>query len=235
MKKEENLHKEHRKRVKERFLKHGFETFDDHVILETLLFFTIPVKDTNPISHRLINKFGSLLGVFEATYDELITVEGIGRSSATFILIIGSLMRILNEKRSLEKTESLSIDSVGKYAAEKLFNEENECVLTIFIKNRRIIDVKKSSVGNKRTVMFESTEMIRRALELSCDAVAIAHNHPIGDLEPSVDDYRTFYTINTLVDNMKMHLFEYYIIKDENYYPLITNQQNEQQNLSQIT
>lgn len=235
MKKEENLHKEHRKRVKERFLKHGFETFDDHVILETLLFFTIPVKDTNPISHRLINKFGSLLGVFEATYDELITVEGIGRSSATFILIIGSLMRILNEKRSLEKTESLSIDSVGKYAAEKLFNEENECVLTIFIKNRRIIDVKKSSVGNKRTVMFESTEMIRRALELSCDAVAIAHNHPTGDLEPSVDDYRTFYTINTLVDNMKMHLFEYYIIKDENYYPLITNQQNEQQNLSQIT
>ena len=235
MKKEENLHKEHRNRVKERFLKHGFETFDDHVILETILFYIIPIKDTNPVSHRLINKFGGILGVFEATYDELITVKGIGRASATFIMMIGSLMRILNEKRSLERSEPFSVDSLGRFATEKLIDEKNECVLMIFIKNKHIVDIMKTSIGNKRTVMFESTEMIRRALELSCDTIAIAHNHPDGDITPSVDDYRTLYTVSTLVENMKMHLFEYYIVKCEDYYPLITNQPKDHQNMIQTS
>ena len=139
MNKNENVHKEHRKRVKDRFVRFGFETFDDHVILETLLFYTIPVKDTNPIAHRLINRFGSLCCVFEATYDELLSVEGVGRASAIFILMIGSFIRIYNDKKSIESNEPFSVDYLGKFATKKLMYERNECPLVLFLKTKRII------------------------------------------------------------------------------------------------
>lgn len=227
MKKEDNLHKEHRERVKARFLKHGFETFDEHVILETVLFFVIPIKDTNLTAHRLINKFGDICGVLEASYDELVSVEGIGKASATYLLMLGALYRIITEKKNMIQADALSVDSVGNFAAQRLMYEKKECTLLVFIKNKRIVDTKLMTVGDKRRTMFDSSEMIRRALELSCDMIAIAHNHPGGSLTPSVDDYRTLYTTNTLTENMNIRLFEYYIVKDGIYYPMLLNSEHE--------
>lgn len=221
MKKEENLHEKHRERVRERFIKHGFETFDEHVMLETLLFYTIRQKDTNPIAHRLINKFGSIKGVLMAKYDELISVHGVGKASATFLMMIGSLYRIIEKQSSLENNEPISVEYVGKYAAKMLKHEQNEVTLLIYIKNNCIIESKIASKGSKRGVLFDRTDMIRRALELSCDMIAVAHNHPNGTLTPSVDDYRTFFTTNTLAENMNVHLFEYFIVNGNAYYPMI--------------
>ena len=83
-----NHHKEHRKRLKNRFLSEGLDNFEVHNVLELLLFFGIPQKDTNDLAHELLNKFGSLSGVFEAPYSELIKVKGIGDNAATLIQLI---------------------------------------------------------------------------------------------------------------------------------------------------
>ena len=61
-----NTHEKHRERVRENFMKYGLETFQPHNVLEFLLFYSIPVKDTNKIAHNLINRFGSLSEVFDA-------------------------------------------------------------------------------------------------------------------------------------------------------------------------
>ena len=89
----ENLHEGHRKRMKERFIKSGLDDFAPHNILELLLFYSIPRGDTNPVAHRLIDTFGSLSGVFDATPEELAKVDGVGENSAILISMIPQIAR----------------------------------------------------------------------------------------------------------------------------------------------
>ena len=87
----ENVHKNHRARLRETFRKAGVDGMPDHNLLEFLLFYSIPRKDTNEIAHRLIATFGSLNRVFDAPYEELLKVEGMGESSALLISSIPAL------------------------------------------------------------------------------------------------------------------------------------------------
>ena len=83
--KEKNVHKGHRQKVKNRYIQTGFEGMADHNILELLLFFGIPYKDTNPISHELMDTFGSLSAVFQASVAELKSVKGMTENAACSI------------------------------------------------------------------------------------------------------------------------------------------------------
>ena len=83
------LHDGHRNRLKNRFLNEGLTNFEDHNVLELLLFYSIPRSDTNEIAHELLNKFGSLHGVFEAGMEDLMSINGISRHSAVLIKMAG--------------------------------------------------------------------------------------------------------------------------------------------------
>ena len=80
-----HMHDGHRDRVRERFAKTGFDGMASHEIIEMLLFYSVPRKDTNEIAHRLIKQFGSLAGVFEANLEELQKVKGVTFNSAVLI------------------------------------------------------------------------------------------------------------------------------------------------------
>ena len=86
-------HEGHRQRLKNRFLEHGLESFEKHNILELLLFYSIPQKDTNDLAHTLLDHFGTLRGVFEADFSELIKIPGIKENTATLIKLIPELAR----------------------------------------------------------------------------------------------------------------------------------------------
>ncbi|MBT8420224.1 MAG: hypothetical protein KJO08_05100, partial [Gammaproteobacteria bacterium] len=88
-----NLHQGHRERLRHRFLAEGLDSFEDHQILELILFQVFPRKDTNPIAHRLLNRFGSLSGVLEADPVDLATVEEVGERAATFLSLFPSVTR----------------------------------------------------------------------------------------------------------------------------------------------
>ena len=90
---EGTLHAGHRERLRSRFLENGLDTMENHVALELLLFYSIPRGDTNPIAHRLIEKFGSLSAALDAPYEELLETEGIGPSSALLLKLIPELCR----------------------------------------------------------------------------------------------------------------------------------------------
>lgn len=81
----QNIHAGHRERLKNKFLRFGAEALEEHELLELLLFYAIPQKDTNPIAHNLINRFGSVAGVLKAEPKELTEVSGIGMHAATLL------------------------------------------------------------------------------------------------------------------------------------------------------
>ena len=90
---ENNLHANHRSRLRRRFQKEGLAHFEPHQMLELLLCYAIPRRDVNPLAHRLIDRFGSLSGVFEAEYEELLRCPGVGENTATLLRMIAPLCR----------------------------------------------------------------------------------------------------------------------------------------------
>ena len=88
------IHDGHRERMKERFKEHGLQSFSELNALELLLFYAIPRRDTNELAHALINRFGSLAGVFEASLHELCEVPGVGESTAQLIMLVPQITKL---------------------------------------------------------------------------------------------------------------------------------------------
>ena len=87
------MHEGHRKRLKARLKEEGLEHFSEINILELLLFYSIPRRDTNPIAHALLDKYDNLANVLEAEFDDLLNVDGITENSASLITMLVPLYR----------------------------------------------------------------------------------------------------------------------------------------------
>ena len=88
-----SIHKDHRQRLKERYLQQGLDGFTEVQILELLLFYAIPRVDTNETAHRLRNRFGSLAKVLDAPMNALLEVEGIGPAAAAYLRLVRDVGR----------------------------------------------------------------------------------------------------------------------------------------------
>jgi DNA repair protein RadC len=138
----DHLHHGHRKRKKEQFLKSGIEHLPEHEALEFLLYYVIPRGDTNSTAHKLIKRFGSLVGVLNARYDDLLTVEGIGENSAGFIRFVQMFSKLYLQRQAqglLE--EQFDVQRLKEYCAA-LFSDsvEEEFCCLYFTDDMKLID-----------------------------------------------------------------------------------------------
>ena len=99
----ELIHRDHRSRMKARFAAQGLDGLNDHEALELLLYFAVPRVDTNPIAHRLLDTFGSLHGVIDASHEALKRVQGIGENAATLLVLLREMMR----RYAMDKAERI--------------------------------------------------------------------------------------------------------------------------------
>ena len=101
-----DIHSGHRQRLRQRYINDGLDSFEDHQILELILFYSVARKDTNELAHRLLDKFGSLARVLDAKPEELEQVEGIGSNSAVLLSMMpgmgakmGDIESMIDEKQ----------------------------------------------------------------------------------------------------------------------------------------
>ena len=126
-----NVHEGHRERLKQRFLRDGLRGFETHQILELLLFFGIPRRDTNEIAHALLDAFGNLPGVLKASYEDLIKIKGMTSGAAVLIRLSGSLIREYNDGELPKDMILDSPEKIGAFILPKFFGEQNERVLVV--------------------------------------------------------------------------------------------------------
>ena len=219
MQKTINVHKNHRKRVREKFEKVGLAGFAEHEILELLLFYAIPYKDTNPIAHKLINAFGNLQGVFSASKDELMQINGISENSATLIKIIPELMKDL-ERRKTTNTKSLnSVSESIKYAINLLSKEEKEYVYVICIDRKNLVKGLKQILINTHTyVIIDKKSLTKFILQKGVDRVILTHNHPIGSTLPSHQDINFTYNIMASLKELDIEVLDHIIVNKDGAY-----------------
>ncbi len=188
-----SIHDGHRERLKERFSEYGLDNFSELNALELLLFYAIPRRDTNPIAHELLNRFGSLDAVMNATERELTEVPGIGRNAAILIRLMPQIVK----KSQIAKAREIRIiknsSDAGKYLLPRFLNEKDEVVYMLCLDSKRsVICCLEMGRGVVNAVDTNIRRMVETALKHKATTVIIAHNHPSGIALPSrEDDYFT--------------------------------------------
>ena len=208
----------HRKRLKDRFVQCGLDEFNEFNALELLLFYTIPQKDTNPIAHRLIEKFGSFYGVLDAEYDDLITVDGVSEHTATFLKLIPQAARYYQSKKLEERKEFATLQDIGDYLVGKYVGVVKETVYMLLLDNKRsLISCEKVHEGSVNSAAISVRKMAETALKKRAAAVVIAHNHPEGLAIPSPDDLLITKSLRAALMTLEIEFVDHFIIAEDKY------------------
>lgn len=186
------MHDGHRQRMRQRYLRGGLEGFDDLAILEFLLQFAIPRRDTNPIAHALLDRYGSLAAVLEAPPADLQTVEGIGESAAVLLTLLPAVARRHMMQRADFGDVLDTTAKCGAYLAPRFFGERDEVVWVLCLDAKlTVADCRMLARGGFNTVALSPRKLAEIALRCNAASVILAHNHPGGLAIPSREDKQT--------------------------------------------
>lgn len=185
---ERNIHEHHRQRMRARIAKGGINGLLDHELLEYLLYPFVPRKDTNPLAHKLIERFGSLAGVLSAEAEELSEVSGMTYNASLFLT---NLMGIDERCRksyawNVRFPDSYSVAIYGK----KLFkNMQKEHVYVLCLnKDAKFTCLLEVARGSEETVYIPTKALIQTALDKGTKMVYLLHNHMEDKARPSKVD-----------------------------------------------
>jgi len=176
-------YKDHRKRLRQRFLAGGADALPDYELLELLLTLAIPQKDVKPLAKSLIARFGSFNQVLTASPEALQEVDGIKEAAATALKVILARQEVMN------RPVLASWDKLLDYCHISLAHRDIEQFHLLFLdrKNVLIADEAQQRGTVDHTPVYPR-EVVKRALELNATAIIMVHNHPSGDPTPSRAD-----------------------------------------------
>lgn len=187
----ENLHTGHRERLRKRFLEEGIDSFEEHQVLELLLFQVITRGDTNTTAHRLIQRFGSLSAVLEADPKDVATVDGIGEKAAAFLAMIPQVTRRYYHDRVLRDRPKLnSSDLVAEYLIPLMAGRPEEVFYVLCLDTQcRVLYPALISEGTVKEAAVYPRHVVEVAIRHRAASVVFAHNHPAGTTTPSPQDH----------------------------------------------
>jgi DNA repair protein RadC len=214
----ESIHEGHRQRLRLRFMEHGMGNFSDIEVLELLLFYAVPRRDTNELAHRLLGRFGSLRSVLEAEADQLQEVPGLGENAAILLKIIPAVSRryMLASRRDVKCISSTQ--EAGDYLLP-LFAYENEEVVYLLSLDTKsaVTNCRQISRGIVNTVNFSSREIVDAALRDNAARVILAHNHLSGTALPSSADITATKRLKSAMGLIGVELLDHIIVCDGDF------------------
>lgn len=211
-------HSGHRERMRERFRETGLNGFSDVNILEFLLFYVIPRRDTNLIAHALLDRFGGFNQVIDAPYHELMKVPGVGENVATFLKLIPAVCKHYTLGRQVVKKSYMSIEEMAEYVIPLFSFEVEEILYMICLDSgNRVILTKPVSVGGVESVRVEPRKIMEIAMSCNASRVVLAHNHPSGIPSPSESDISLTKLISDMLRVVGVELIDHFIVADEAY------------------
>ena len=214
-----NPHKGHRSRLKGEFLARGLAGMPDHKTLELLLCYAIPQGDVNPLAHRLMDTFGSLSGVFNATPEQLMAVKGIGEHAACLIKLIPALGGRYQADRCHLGEILNSTERLGEYLAPEFFGKRNEITVVLCLDAKcKVLQCQQLAEGTADSTSLSLRKMMEVALACNASQVVLAHNHISNIAAPSQEDilatkmaYDAFQQIDILLRDHLIFAFDDFV------------------------
>jgi len=208
-------HEGHRQRMRERFLATGLDGFADHEVLELLLFYAIPRRDTNPLAHRLIENFGSLHAVLDTPAEQLECVEGMGANAAALLSLFSQTARRLDKSRIAER-EKLNNRAAAKRHCQKLFRglREEHFYAVCLNGQLQVLGDALISRGTLNEVQAYPRHVAEVLLRHNAHTVMFCHNHPGGSVVPSAQDMQVTQILGDLCANLGVVMADHLIVTD---------------------
>jgi DNA repair protein RadC len=213
-----NLHEGHRSRLKKRFLTEGLDHFEPHQVLELMLFYAIPQKDTNPLAHELIQRFGSFAGVLNASVEDLMTVDGIKENAATYLKMFTSVFRVYEQTENQKAVCFDTLDKIAEFAKKQFVGLTRERVYALFLNNRlQKLECFLVSEGTVNSAPVVPRIIAQKAFQLEASSLVLMHNHPQGIAVASPDDLRLTRVIEHACNVIGIYFLDHLIVAGDNY------------------
>lgn len=185
---EKHLHEGHRARMLSR-LENCETGLQEHELLEILLFNAIPRKNTNEIAHELLKTFGSVAGVFRASYSALCAVKGVGTSTAAYLRTVSLLYEKLRSRSKKEYPCTGNFAEFSKVVAENLRGLHEEYIELYATDDQGYIHgVERFSSREPNSASIDPMEVSHFFASYRPKALVVAHNHLSERSEPSSQD-----------------------------------------------
>lgn len=209
------MHEGRRQRVTQRFLSDGLEGFEDHEILEYMLFYVLPRVDTNAVAHRLIGAFGSLSGVLDASAYDLEQVEGVGKKTAAYLAAFPDVFRAYQRSRMGKRPFIKTVRDACEFARSLLFGKGYEQFYVVWLDSQnRLIHFECLSEGGSSESPIYLNKLAAGALRHKAVKGIVAHNHPGGDASPSKMDIGATIEIAKALGTLGIELLDHIIVCD---------------------
>lgn len=213
------IHEGHRARMRAKLSAHGPDIFDTYELLEMLLYYSVPYKDTNPISKRLLYRFGSLDGVLRADIDELTEVDGVGRTTAELIKTVGEASGLLggaiytDTRRVFHK-----FMDAGKFFVNYFSDIKDYRVALLLLDNgMRMLDAVTLYNVDYEYAAIKPESFINMAIRSRAASVITAHFHPNGPLYPTQGDRATNSLITDTLKSVGVVHLEHFLVSGEKF------------------
>jgi DNA repair protein RadC len=218
-----SIHDGHRQRLKERFLAEGLDGFTDVQVLELLLYYCIPRKDTNELAHSLINRYGSLAQVLDTGFKELLEVPGVAQNAATFLTLLPAAYRRYHvNKGQRESKPLLTIDACGQYLMDYFRGRTNETVFLLCMDAKcKPLCCVKLGEGGINSAGVPIRRVVEAALGAKATTVVLAHNHPSGIALPSNEDVQTTRRVATALESVEVTLADHIVVADDDFTSMV--------------
>lgn len=199
--------------------------FTEYQLLELALCFSVPRVDTNPIAHRLLEKFDSVKGIFDASPEELCRVEGVGENTAIFLQTVLELMRRYERDLLQRKVCYNTLSSIASYLHPYFSGLNRERLYMMLFNNRmNLMDCVLISEGAVNCTSAQLRPIVETAFKYEASAVVMAHNHPNGLRVPSPSDIEFTEMLNKHLNEIGIVLLEHLVFADQEYQPIMLQQ-----------
>ena len=207
-------HDGHRERLRSRFL-NSPDSLEEHEILELVLFYSIPRKNTNEIAHNLLNRFGSIKGVLDADINAIAEIKDVGKKTA---LHIKSIAKLLSKYAiSEQKSDGLlrSPTALTLFMKNLFVGTQNESsYILLFDNSKRLITCEKIGEGFSMEHNLSLRKAVLSAITSNATSAILVHNHPNGKAIPSRDDLYATNKAKMTLDALGITLMEHFIVAD---------------------
>jgi len=215
----ENIHANHRQRMRKRYKEQGLDGFHDHEVLEILLYYCYPRCDTNDIAHKMLNEFKTLQNLFDANIDVLMARLGCTENIAVLLNLMPAIAKRYLRSKWGAKVTLNNPEIAGEYAVSLFIGDQVESFYVLCLDTqRRLNHVSQIAKGTIDEVPVFTREIVRKVIEHQAVSVILTHNHPSGTIKPSLHDNFVTTRVKDALGLIDVPVIDHIVVAEDKYF-----------------